>query len=396
MDTVSAQDGHILDRGMESIAMNIDCYRNSTEFENLRGEWTDLLNRSSRPSAFMSWEWMYSWWETFGATGISLIIIGVRDRAGKLIALAPLIKEQVRWRGLVPLNRIRFLGTGENEEDEVCSEYLDIIVESDQERAAIVRRVIAWLQEHEKWDEIVLDPVAKDSSVFDGLPQAMQQGIHVREMAPAYFLPLPGNWEEFLNSLSSNQRSRIRKSIRELEKIGDVQLDVADLQQEPGPMFDELVVLHQRRWTEVGKPGVFASTKFLAFHRALISRLREGDGVFLAALKLDQKVIGCVYCLVQNTKVYFYQSGVDTEISSGNSRIKPGLALHAMAIRYFIGNGMTEYDFLAGDNNNYKAQWTKHRRANFRFVITRKASKMVFISLAERIARVARKGLLRG
>lgn len=396
MGTVTVQDGDFVYRGMEWVTMNIDCYRNSAELENLEEEWTDLLNRSNNPSAFMTWKWMYSWWETFGTKKNSLLIIGVRDQGRRLVALVPLLSERVRWRGLIPLNRIRMLGTGENEEDEVCSEYLDVIVERGQDQALILAQVVAWLRENEKWDEIVLDPVAEDSSLYAAFSQAVQQGVHIRELAPAYYLPLPETWEEFLISLSSNQRARVRKSIREMEKIGDVQLEVADIRREPGKAFDDLIALHQKRWIDVGKPGVFASSKFLAFHRALITRLRGENGIVLAVLKLNQKVIGCVYCLIHNANVYFYQSGIDMEISADNNRIKPGLVLHALAIQYLIGIGMKEYDFLAGDNNNYKAQWTKYRRANYRFVITRQTTKMAFITLAEQFVSIARKRSLRG
>jgi hypothetical protein len=322
-----------------------------------------------------------------------MMILGVRNDSGKLIALAPLVKERVRWRGLVPLTRVRLLGTGENEADEVCSEYLDVIVDNGAKRSTVITSIISWMRSNEDWDEMVIEPVARESSVYQGLQDTVQRGLRVRELAPSSFIPLPGTWDDFLNDLSSSQRSRIRKTIRELEKKGSVGLEVARMHQEPGPIFDKLVELHQGRWNRAGKPGVFASPRFLEFHRSLISRLQEKEGVFLAALTLDQNVIGCLYCLVYGAKVYFYQSGIDLDISANNSRIKPGLAVHALAIKHLIDKGITEYDFLAGDNNNYKSQWTKHRRNIYQVLITRDAVKMHLISLIERTLGAARRML---
>ena len=381
---------------MESSAIKIECCRQARKLEELREEWTELLNRSSLSSAFMTWEWMMGWLETFGTPGTQVILVCVRDESGRLIALAPMMKERVLWRELIPVNRIRLLGTGEAEEDEVCSEYLDFIVADGEPRAQIVQKIFSWLQENEQWDDILLEPVAEQSSLYEALSNVDHHlSVRADEIAPSFYLPLPGTWEEFLAGLGSNQRARIRKSIRELEKMGEVQLEVANLHQEPGPVFESLVKLHQERWNNIGKPGVFASSRFIAFHKGLIARLREQNGVFLASLKLNQSVIGSVYCLLHNSRAYFYQSGIDTEVSENNSRIKPGLAIHALVIKHLIDKGITEYDFLAGDNNNYKSRWTKLRRKNYRIVISRGTFGVKLISYVDQILRTVRAAMVR-
>jgi len=109
-----------------------------------------------------------------------------------------------------------------------------------------------------------------------------------------------------------------------------------------------LWMLHAERWAASGRSGVFASTRFARFHDEVMPRMLAGeDGVSLELqwLRVRGEPIAAMYNIVYAGKVYFYQSGRRVDVPRA---VRPGIAMHAMAIRTSIEAGRREYDFLGG------------------------------------------------
>ena len=110
--------------------MKVEIIQDRNKFRNMSLEWNSLLEKSNVFSVYLSWEWLYTWWEIFGKTqNWELFIVTVREN-GELVGIAPFIKRQIKVLGIINRISIEFLGTGEDEKDEVCSNYLDIIVKA--------------------------------------------------------------------------------------------------------------------------------------------------------------------------------------------------------------------------------------------------------------------------
>ena len=91
------------------------------------GAWDDLLERSRDPEIFLTHAWMRSWWEVFGGEGGRQPLVLLVHDGPQLIGLAPLQVRPVAGIGPARLKRLEFLGTGEDEADEVCSDFLDVV-----------------------------------------------------------------------------------------------------------------------------------------------------------------------------------------------------------------------------------------------------------------------------
>ena len=65
------------------------------EFRRLKEPWTRLIEEAKIDSVFLSWEWMFSWWETYHhkLDRASLFIILVYD-GDRLVAIAPVYREK--------------------------------------------------------------------------------------------------------------------------------------------------------------------------------------------------------------------------------------------------------------------------------------------------------------
>ena len=90
-------------------------------FESLADEWASLLARSRSASVFMRWEWHYTWWQVYAGQRDQLHIVTWRER-GRLVGILSLYLRSGLPSGDA---RLRFLGVGEIQIDEVGPEFSD-------------------------------------------------------------------------------------------------------------------------------------------------------------------------------------------------------------------------------------------------------------------------------
>jgi CelD/BcsL family acetyltransferase involved in cellulose biosynthesis len=161
------------------------------------------------------------------------------------------------------------------------------------------------------------------------------------QVAPALNLrdlPIP-----YLSLLSANARSQIGRAIRlygpslKLNRAGDTVEALA--------WFAALVRLHQARWSRRGQPGAFAHPAVLDFHAALIrAAAPRGEAEMLSATAAGEEV-GYLYNFRHGDRVFCYQSGF---VPAPDSRLKPGLVCHTLAVELYRAEGVATYDLLAG------------------------------------------------
>jgi CelD/BcsL family acetyltransferase involved in cellulose biosynthesis len=166
-------------------------------------------------------------------------------------------------------------------------------------------------------------------------------------------IPLPPTWEAYLAALSSSHRYYVKRSLRDFDKwAGSFEVRNAASLAEMQEGLKVLADLHTQRWRQAGEDGRFASPRFRAFHEALLPLLQVEQAVELLWLCVRGEPVAAQYNFVWDGKVYFYQSGRKPDLPEG---IRPGVVLHAHAIRRAIEAGRREYDFLAGPER-YKQQ----------------------------------------
>src|SRR5215207_1935799 len=72
------------------IKINIGCIRDYEAFRKLEPEWNALLQQSQSNCIFLTWEWISTWWEIFGAD-FEMRVLTSHDPSGKLRGIAPLM-----------------------------------------------------------------------------------------------------------------------------------------------------------------------------------------------------------------------------------------------------------------------------------------------------------------
>jgi CelD/BcsL family acetyltransferase involved in cellulose biosynthesis len=146
--------------------------------------------------------------------------------------------------------------------------------------------------------------------------------------------------------LSRNTRQQLASSFRKCETPGTLKIEEANTAEVALQYFDALKDLHSQSWARRGMPHAFQRPYFEEFHRALIEAGVPSGAVQVLRISADAEVIGYLYNLRYGNKVYAYQSG----FADGDPDLRPGYVCHALAIEQCAQKGVTEYDFLCGDN----------------------------------------------
>ncbi len=152
---------------------------------------------------------------------------------------------------------------------------------------------------------------------------------------------LAGEEHDVLTALPASKRQRVRRALRHL---GALDAQWARSPAEADSMLDELIALHTARWHAEGRPGAFANPRFTAFHRELIARLLPTGRAALYRIRRDGETIGCLYGLVEGSRMLFYQGGLRR---FEDNRLRVGIAAHALFMQACRDRGLSEYDFLA-------------------------------------------------
>jgi CelD/BcsL family acetyltransferase involved in cellulose biosynthesis len=329
------------------------------QLDALRPAWLDLLQRSSANEAMLTPMWLVPWWRVFGALDGRQLRVGLFHQGECLVGLAPLLIRRHWYRPGIPFRRLEPLGSGERPADRVWSDYLNVIAQRGLEGqvAATFAAALA-AGAFGTWDELVLPALDGDNPLVPVLVEALRRQGYTARSVPgqaAPYIPLPTSWEAYLKSLSSSHRYFLKRSLRDFEAWagGDVQMSAATSPRDLEEARQVLVALHTERWQSAGSTGVFQSPRFRAFHEAAQSEFLAAGALDLLSLRARGQTVAAVYNLRWNGKISFYQAGRRTDLPDN---VRPGVAIHAYAIRSAIEAGLREYDFLAGVSR-YKMQF---------------------------------------
>jgi CelD/BcsL family acetyltransferase involved in cellulose biosynthesis len=341
----------------------------------LRGEWGDLLAVSDLSSPSVSPLWVGAWWKVFGGgDGRELRAVAFRD-GPRLVGLAPLAVRRVWCRPGIPVRRLELLPSGEREVDEILSDYLAVVAERGfEQRVAAALTGLLRSGGLGRWDELVMPRMSADTVMAPLLGASLEAAGAVRFgiTGGSPHIPLPASWDRYLAGLSGSGRRLVHTSLRDFETWsgGRAELRVAG---SPGELEEGTRVLrelHAMRWRAEGKPGVFASPRFSAFHAAAMPALLARGELELMWLCARGQPVAATYNIVWNGAVHFYQGGRRTDLPRG---LRPGVVLHALAIRRAIELGRREYDFLGG-SARYKQElaWAVRPLCSLRLVRRRR------------------------
>lgn len=195
------------------------------------------------------------------------------------------------------------------------------------------------------------------------------------------------NNNDYLALLTPNRRNQIRRSLKEYEKFGKIQIIIAESTENALNILDELIQLHQKRWTERGERGAFSTEYDIEYHRSLICKRFEHGEIQLIKICAGDYTIGCVYNFIYRGNVLQVQGGFN--YLPGNV-YRPGFVCHYLAILHNAEIGLDSYDFLA-DSTDYKISLSTDFNEMHDIVLEKRSVKSKLQKIMVKLYRIIKK-----
>lgn len=319
-------------------------------FDLLREEWKQLF-AATECSPFLSWEWLSTWYKSFGSNR-SLFIIKVY-REDQLIGLMPLCLQNKKVFGM-NLVHLGFIG-----EETGGADYLDLIAKS-EDKAEILPAIFDFLKNENCFDLICLESLSSDSSTAEFLQNfssdkaanRLRCAARTTEICPQ--VNLAGGWETILKQ--SKRASNFKRRRKQLEKMPDFEFRSVTSPDETADAFERFYRLHEKRWLKDGGSELSGHPRLLSFQRDLVLGMAQSELLRFDEIWVEGECRASVYGLDDGRAFYYYNSGYDLEWSN----FSVGLVLIGLSVEAAIERGNTLYDFLRGDET-YKFDWANEK-----------------------------------
>lgn len=325
------------------------------DLEQLAGEWRTLEPRC-RGGFFRSWDWIGALLRSLPASVDALPDVLRVHHQGELAGLGLWWRGRQQRHGFVRSRTCHLNETGNPELDRITIEHNGLLARIGDE-TQILHAALKHLQSVKGWDELVLSGIQSDEY------EAWQQAAHAVHLQPKphwrktyFFVDLAQvrkEHQEYLEALSSNTRYQVRRALRLYAQQGALKCEVANSTTQALNWLGELMALHQAQWDAKGEPGAFGSEFTRTFHHNLVATAMPGR-VWMTRLSAGEKVVGYLYNFERDGIVYNYQAG---HIAETDSKLKPGLVCHALAIEDALQKGCVVYDFMMG-GGHFKSSLT--------------------------------------
>lgn len=328
--------------------------------------WRSLERELGNSRLTVSSAWTEVWLETFG--DLVQHSFAVARRSGQVAGVCLLTEGCAQHDGPLPI-RTRHLGTaGEPDADSICVEYNSLLCMA-SERERFFRLLCHHVEQLPRWDALQLDGFPATDAPAELTTDSRWRTVRKK----SWYCDLERARREGCDPVELLGRSMQRQIRRKLRPWTAEQLEWITSLPAGLDAFDELVRLHQQRWTDLGHPGSYASNRFTRFHRRLIERLLPEGRVIVCRLRHNGRTAACSHLLTDQNRVLLYQGGWDPALQ----QLSPGFAMDVLSLQEAARRNYDAYDFLCGETEHKRRLstdaaellWLVRRRPRWRFAV---------------------------
>jgi CelD/BcsL family acetyltransferase involved in cellulose biosynthesis len=354
------------DDGSTSLPVVIELLPYS-ELDEAARRWQALEQHTNNTGLTNSWTWTQTWLEHHGHVVRPSFAFGRRgDEIIGAVLVVTAVYKRKKMRH-IPITRVH-LGTGK------YVEYNRLLVAPGCLNA-FATALIKTLQHHYRWSELHFDgfvPADAIALIHAGRNAGLRFDVEVKRTPIfAFQKAIDDGHQDVISSLGKNTRYNLRRSMRLFEEsYGPLTIEWAETAEQAKDILQELIALHQKRWTRLRRTGAFDKPHLRAYYVGLIDAFKlwsQGGSVIVCRVKAGETTLGCVFYYVERGgHLMFTKSGIH---EFEDAKLKPAFVTHLVCMeeckkRSLIeGEGshgrpaIVQYDFLAGDES-YKESLT--------------------------------------
>jgi len=320
----------------EALPVYIKTVSDEAGFAELSGSWDELVRTMPRPSPFLLHSWLLEWWRHYGR-GAELAV-HVAYRGDRLVGALPLCT-----RRRFGLRVSEFVGG-------TWAILADALVAQGEDAQAVVAGLAAHAVEGEH-DLADLFGLPGSSRLLAALPQG---SLRLVQRLEAPVCDLGQSWEAaYTSRLSSKARSERRRRLRQLERHGAVESEVARSREEIARAVEDAFVVHKLRWHGRRDASGFVTETGKRFHRAALLRLADQDVARALTIRLDGRPIAFSLYLQLAGRSY----GMNMAFDPAYAPYGPGAEAKLQAIEASWSEGIRRIELL-GTAAEHKRRFT--------------------------------------
>jgi CelD/BcsL family acetyltransferase involved in cellulose biosynthesis len=311
-------------------------------FKQLATEW-QVLQAQAECDFFMSWHWIGNWLAQ--APKNYYVLKATQD--GFIVGLAVLFINKAIKMKCIPVTELWLNKTGQPLLDQIWIEYNDFLTRVSDRDDIRKAMLMAIAEQHKNWQQFNIG--LSEENVITQTAETLnlaQTNITVSKGYKVNIESLHETSSDYSTVLSKNTLRQIKRSESLLREQGELVFQIARDHSTKKQYFNEISVLHIKKWQETEDGSGFSNPKFVEFHRSLLFKPSSCEHTELCQLSLNSKPLGYLYNFRWQGTTYFYLSALE---KFADNRIKVGLLLHYMMIKVCIERGDISYDFLCGD-----------------------------------------------
>jgi CelD/BcsL family acetyltransferase involved in cellulose biosynthesis len=204
--------------------------------------------------------------------------------------------------------------------------------------------------------------VPSASAAVDGLIASLTSAGAFEPLvrpSPSYFIDTSqGDWDAYLVTTSKKfVRRDLPRIERRLAEIGEVTVQ-ADRRPDIGMLLDDLTAIHAARQSELGRPTLYADSRYRAFLNEALSSFAAEGRLCVWTLRLGSRIAAYLIGFIDNGVFYAWSMAHDPEFGG----VSPGKVLWARVIREcFEDPEIKEFSMMRGDTA-YKLKWAPQSR----------------------------------
>jgi CelD/BcsL family acetyltransferase involved in cellulose biosynthesis len=263
------------------LGITVEAITEERHFLALEPAWRNLLSASEVDNVFCTFEWLSSWWQSFGRAKRLLVVTARRN--GRLVGLAPFVVTQREG-----FRQAALMGGH-------VTDYKDFIIDASEDRSTLLERMLKRVFMDTSVDVLQVSGLREDSPNFGPL-QAVLPRLHAHRATcfashHAPYIKTFGTWDEYWTGLGRKFRNNTRRQREKLEAAYDrVEFTSPVSAAEASAYLETFFRLKTEHWRAKRAHAVIEDPAVQRFYHAAMQRARSAGWLKIMALQVCGEV----------------------------------------------------------------------------------------------------------